>query len=103
MRGVGREVDGGNSTRRRVGQPILAAAAFQAALSLLPALDHGQLSGAATSPAFTGLFSRANPFKLNVGSHQMVVALILPERLADAPQHSICFMRNKSLQRTQPS
>ena len=44
-----------------------------------------------------------NAFKFVVGSHQMVVALILPERLAATPQHSICFMRGKSLQGPQPS
>jgi hypothetical protein len=43
-----------------------------------------------------------NPLKLSVGSHQMVVALILPERLATTPQHSICFMRDKSLQGPKP-
>jgi hypothetical protein len=36
-----------------LGQPILAAAAFQAA----PALVQGQSPAIATSPAFTGLFS----------------------------------------------
>lgn len=87
-----------------MGQPIVAAAAFQAASPPRKALDQGNCSAVRARPAVTGVlfYVSLDSSKFKFRLNKMIVAFILPEGLPDATQNPIGLVCAESLKRTEP-